>query len=87
MGTGIAPLQAHPAPTTPGTPPPTRRHPVLTRAVTAGPYPRPNSAVGLKSVQQLTLGAQISRFRGITELYNLVKAGNPNDHFSIPGTD
>ena len=44
-------------------------------------------AVGLKSVQQLTLSARISGFTGMTEVYNLVGIDNPDDHFSIPGTD
>ena len=43
-------------------------------------------AVGLKSVDQLTLYASISDIRGITEGYNLRIAGNPNDQFFIPGT-
>ena len=42
-------------------------------------------AVGLISVAQLTLDAQIWDIRGITEVYNLVKTGNPNDHNDIPG--
>ena len=42
--------------------------------------------VGLISVRQLSLDDQISGFQGITELYNLLVAGNPNDHFVIPGT-
>ena len=44
-------------------------------------------AVGLISVGQLSLSAQIWGFRGMTEVYNLVIAGNPNDHLSILGTD
>ena len=44
-------------------------------------------AVGLISVGQLTLDHEISGFRGITEVYNVTKAGNPNDHFTIPGND
>ena len=46
-----------------------------------------NSAVGLKSVGQLTLRVHFSDFRGITEVYNLLDAGDPNDHNVIPGTD
>ena len=46
-----------------------------------------NSAVGLKSVDQLTLDGQISDIRGMTEVYNLRITENPNDHKSIPGTD
>ena len=42
-------------------------------------------AVGLKSVAQLSLDAQFSETRGITEVYNLALAGNLNNHFLIPG--
>ena len=51
-----------------------------------GAAARLNIGVGLKSVEQLTLGTQISDIRGMTELYNVLRAGNPNDHKSIPGT-
>ena len=44
-------------------------------------------AVGLISVDQLTLGTHISRFRGMTEVYNLIKAGIPNDQKCIPGNE
>ena len=44
-------------------------------------------AVGLISVQQLTLVVHFSDIRGITELYNLAVAGNPNDQNVIPGND
>ena len=40
--------------------------------------------VGLRSVDQLCLYAQISGFQGITEVYNLGYAGNPDDHKCIP---
>ena len=43
--------------------------------------------VGLRSVAQLTLGTHFSGFLGITELYNLSKLGNPNDHYVIPGNE
>ena len=46
-----------------------------------------NSAVGLKSVAQLTLSVLFSGFRGMTEVYNLVTVDNPNDHFVIPGNE
>ena len=46
-----------------------------------------NMAVGLKSVEQLTLGAGFSGFPGITEVYNLLVAGIPNDHKCIPSID
>ena len=39
-----------------------------------------NIVVGLKSVAQLTLGVHFSGFQGMTEVYNLYIAGNPNDH-------
>ena len=39
-----------------------------------------NSAVGLKSVHQLTLDARFSGFRGMTEVYNLLVAGITNNH-------
>ena len=41
--------------------------------------------VGLKSVDQLPLYLYFSGFQGITEVYNLALAGNPNDHNLIPG--
>ena len=37
-------------------------------------------AVGLKSVAQLSLSAQISGSEGMTEVYNVAVAGNPDDH-------
>ena len=46
-----------------------------------------NSAVGLKSVDQLSLGTQISDIRDMTEVYNVATAGNPNDHKYILGND
>ena len=48
---------------------------------------RLNMAVGLISVQQLTLDGRFSGFQGITEVYNLVYVGIPNDHNVIPGTE
>ena len=44
-------------------------------------------AVGLRSVDQLTLSAKISGFRGMTEVYNLVKLGRTNNHSFIPGNE
>ena len=46
-----------------------------------------NHAVGLKSVEQLTLSVRFSGSRGITELYNLALAGRIINHFLITGTD
>ena len=43
--------------------------------------------VGLISVGQLSLSVHFSGFQGITELYNLAVAGNPDDHKSIPGNE
>ena len=83
MGTGIAPLPTTPRPHHPGytSPPSTARvHP---GARVGGS----NSAVGLKSVDQLSLVGHFSDIRGITEVYNLVILGNPNDHNLILGTE
>ena len=44
-----------------------------------------NMVVGLISVAQLSLSVHFSGFRTITEVYNLVDTGNPNDHKGIPG--
>ena len=52
-----------------------------------GYYGGLNIAVGLKSVDQLTLDVHFSGFLGMTEVYNLRNAGDPNDHKYIPGTD
>ena len=57
------------------------------RAVTAGTSPEVNSAVGLKSVRQLSLYDQISGFQGMTESYNLRIIDNPNDHKYILGNE
>ena len=46
-----------------------------------------NSAVGLKSVAQLSLDVHFSGFQTMTEVYNLRNTGNPNDHKYIPGTE
>ena len=61
-------------------PPPT---PATRRAAAAGG----KVGVGLKSVAQLSLYTHFSGFQGITEVYNLGVAGNPNDHNVICGTD
>ena len=83
LGTGIAPPATHPATRTPGTPLP---HPVSPRLMRAESG-QVNKVVGLISVDQLSLCAQISGFLGITEGYNLSLAGNPNDHKCIPGLE
>ena len=66
---------------TPGTPPPRRPQLPATRAQHAA---RLNSAVGLNLVDQLSLSGHFSGFSLMTEVYNLVVAGNANDHKSIP---
>ena len=40
--------------------------------------------VGLISVGQLSLYVHFSGFKGITEVYNLLRIDNPNDHKGIP---
>ena len=85
-GSGWVPGIALPTPTqpypTPGTPPPTHR---MVTGLLGLAVPT-KGVVGLKSVAQLTLRAHFSGFQGITEGYNLLVAGNPNDHNSIPRT-
>ena len=83
VGTGIALPTTHPSRTTPGTPPP----PVPHRTVMVRSEVSWDHAVGLISVDQLSLYLYISDIRGITEVYNVVTAGNPNDHYVIPGTE
>ena len=43
--------------------------------------------VGLISVGQLSLSVHFSGLLGITEVYNLPAAGNPDDHKCIPGNE
>ena len=78
-GTGIAlpgpPMLHHPGYTPP--------HHCRYGYTLPGHVSQVNSAVGLRSVGQLTLGAQISGFRGMTEVYNLVEIGRINNHFVI----
>ena len=86
----VLPLGTHPACTTPGTPLPTGTP--QNRTGTAPRWVRVlyhglNMAAGLKSVAQLTLSVHFSEFRGITEGYNVVRAGNPDDHKYIPGKE
>ena len=77
MGTGYSP---------PGTtrPAPPRVHllppPSSVLPCHRGQSPGVNMVVGLKSVDQLSLGAHFSGSRTITEVYNLATAGIPNDH-------
>ena len=84
VGTGYSPPSTLPGPI-PRVHPPT--HPSTRSRVRAGPSHGANMAVGLKSVEQLTLEAHFSEMRGITEVYNLATADNPNDHNLIPGFD
>ena len=69
---------------TPGTPPPTPACPVPVLSAHRGQL---QCAVGLRSVDQLSLCAEISGFRGITEVYNLRIAGIINNHLHIPGNE
>ena len=81
QGTGIAPPSTHPPYRTPGTP-------SMTVTAVHGPgmqSARSEVAVGLRSVDQLTLGPLFSGLQGITEGYNLVNIGRINNHSAIPG--
>ena len=80
----------------PSQPPQSSHHPGYTPPAHAGPgmlqrcavrCGQTNSAVGLRSVGQLSLYVHFSDIRGMTEVYNLIKLGNPNDHNVIPGTE
>ena len=84
---GITPPGPPLVPTTPGTPPPPHIAGPGMVQLPHGYYGGANSAVGLKSVAQLSLCGHFSGFQGITEGYNLATAGNPNDHKYISGTD
>ena len=63
-------------PHTPGTPSRHRHYRVMTSLLPHGHAGQRNSAVGLKSVDQLTLVVLFSGLRGMTEVYNLATAGN-----------
>ena len=43
--------------------------------------------VGLISVGQLSLSAEISGFSGMTEVYNLVEIDRSSNHSFIPGNE
>ena len=77
---GIAPSQLPRSRTTPGTPPPHRAVPpgMVQRCTVR--YGGLNIVVGLKSVDQLSLSLLFSRFRGMTEVYNLVRIDIFNNH-------
>ena len=83
---GIVPLPTHPHPTTPGTPPHCRMVMGGLATLPHGSYGGRNIAVGLKSVEQLTLSPVFSGFQGFTEGYNLSKIGRINNHSFIPST-
>ena len=72
-----SPPQHPPGPHYPGYTLPVRHWHVHCRT---GMVPSSKCAVGLKSVEQLSLSAEFSGFRGMTEVYNLLVAGNPDDH-------
>ena len=71
LGTGIALPTTHPAPTLIPHPRYTPAMPVVYVSGTARLYIWDNQAVGLISVDQLSLSACFSRFLGMTEVYNL----------------
>ena len=81
-GMGLGGYRYSPPPDPPGPHPPrVHLHPTLLHAeADTALYPGLNMVVGLKTVGQLTLSVHFSGFRGITEVYNLSKAGNPNNH-------
>ena len=82
LGTGIA-LPA----TLPAIP---RVHPSpLPRTASAVPgtaLEQVKDAVGLRSVDQLSLYDHFSETQGMTEVYNLVRIQEINNHSFIPGT-
>ena len=85
-GTGIAPSRTHPAtprPHHPGYTPPVWQCALSVLTAVSG---QREEVVGLISVDRLSLSLRFSGSRGITEVYNLRVAGNPNNHLSIPGT-
>ena len=84
MGYRYSPSRPPTGPHTPGTP---SQHPPARCHCRTGMSQEPNSAVGLYSVDQLSLYAHFSGFWGMTEAYNLAIAGNPNDHNLITGTE
>ena len=79
-GVLVVPRYSPPGPpqssTTPGTPPLPHLGTPWHVTVPRGHVPAKNSAVGLKSVAQLTLSTLFSDIRGITEVYNLLEIHN-----------
>ena len=72
VGYRYSPPRTPPGIPTPGTP----LHPRYTQHVNAGYSTAKNEGVGLISVEQLTLSAQIEQLRGMTEVYNLLRIDN-----------
>ena len=89
-GTGIALPATHPVPT-PVHPSPypgyTSRYCPAPSAAVPGSSRWLNKAVGLKSVDQLSLSVRISGSGGMTEVYNLSEIGRINNHKGIPGNE
>ena len=83
LGTGIAPPGTHPIPSTPGTPPPCHPSAVYPRAAS----PRTIKCRGAQIGSSTHLRCPFLGFRGMTEVYNLSLAGNPNDHKCIAGKE
>ena len=69
----------------PGTPPHYPATGVTAGYTAARACPRLNMVMGLISVAQLSLSAQISQSSGITEVYNLVEIDRNINHSFIPG--
>ena len=76
-----------PSPHYPGYTPATPSSAALLATPPHGHVPDLNIAVGLKSVDQLSLSVHISRFGTITEGYNLLITGRINNHFVISGNE
>ena len=84
---GIVPLPAPQSYHHPGYTPP---HHMLTPGLITVPHvhvPEVNSAVGLKSVDQVSLSLHFSGFQGFTEVYNLVEIHKITNHSVIPGNE
>ena len=87
LGTRYSPSQPPPYPHTPGTPLPYPHPPWTGVHHAAGTYGGANSAVGLRSVDRLSLSDHFSGFEGMTEGYNLALVGRINNHLAIAGND
>ena len=82
MGTRYSPPRNPPTIPYPGY---TSLPPRVYSAGACGYVSQRNMVVGLKSVDQVSLCTRFSGFRGMTEGYNVATAGNPNNHYLIPG--